>query len=235
MKKFLGFTLAEVLITLCIIGVVAALTIPNLITKFREKAIVSALRKFNSDLNQAILLYKSETDDAFANVTNADNNSFDDIAKHMKIANKCTRAGSKPCKTAAWLPDYNVNYFGERIPDAIFATVAKNTNDDMCYQLLNGTNFCLDVDDGEFSMTVDVNGKNAPNRIGQDIFYFVVGGNRGKDLEAGYGHYDPPANDGICIISKACNPDNIYPDKDNGAFPTAYVLKHHKLPPKFSK
>lgn len=35
MKK--GFTLAEVLITLGIIGVVAALTLPSLITNYRKK------------------------------------------------------------------------------------------------------------------------------------------------------------------------------------------------------
>ena len=34
MKKSLGFTLAEVLITLAIIGVVAAMTIPSVIVNF---------------------------------------------------------------------------------------------------------------------------------------------------------------------------------------------------------
>jgi len=35
--KFIGFTLAEVLITLGIIGVVVALTIPNVIQNFQEQ------------------------------------------------------------------------------------------------------------------------------------------------------------------------------------------------------
>ena len=41
MKK--GFTLAEVLITLGIIGVVAALTLPSLITNYRKKQTVAQL------------------------------------------------------------------------------------------------------------------------------------------------------------------------------------------------
>lgn len=40
-----GFTLAEVLITLGIIGVVAALTIPNLVANHRAKELEIALKK----------------------------------------------------------------------------------------------------------------------------------------------------------------------------------------------
>ena len=51
--KNVAFTLAEVLITLGIIGVVAALTIPNLIAKYQQKEGVVALKKEISVLNQA--------------------------------------------------------------------------------------------------------------------------------------------------------------------------------------
>lgn len=43
--KLLAFTLAEVLITLGIIGVVAALTIPSLIAEYKEKQIVTRVKK----------------------------------------------------------------------------------------------------------------------------------------------------------------------------------------------
>lgn len=58
--KFVAFTLAEVLITLGIIGVVAALTIPSLISRYRGKVAVSRLQKFYSTMQQA--LTKSELD-----------------------------------------------------------------------------------------------------------------------------------------------------------------------------
>ena len=41
-----AFTLAEVLITLAIIGVVAAMTIPTLISSYREKVVETKLVKF---------------------------------------------------------------------------------------------------------------------------------------------------------------------------------------------
>ena len=54
MKK--AFTLAEVLITLGIIGVVAAMTMPSLVGKYRQKTVEARLEKFYSAANQAIKL-----------------------------------------------------------------------------------------------------------------------------------------------------------------------------------
>jgi len=49
-----GFTLAEVLITLGIIGVVAAMTIPTLMQKYYEKQTVAKLKETYSILSQAL-------------------------------------------------------------------------------------------------------------------------------------------------------------------------------------
>ena len=51
-----GFTLAEVLITLGIIGIVAALTMPTLIQNHRKQVIETRLKKFYSTVNQAVKL-----------------------------------------------------------------------------------------------------------------------------------------------------------------------------------
>ena len=58
MKK--GFTLAEVLITLGIIGVVAAMTLPTLVQKYQDKADHSHLQKVYSQLLQATLRVEEE-------------------------------------------------------------------------------------------------------------------------------------------------------------------------------
>ena len=56
MTKRFGFTLAEVLITLGIIGVVAAMTIPTLISNTNGAQFKTAYKKALSTLNQAVLM-----------------------------------------------------------------------------------------------------------------------------------------------------------------------------------
>lgn len=60
MKKYTGFTLAEVLITLGIIGVVAAMTLPSIIQKQQEKVNIVRLKKAYSVLSQAYLFAVAE-------------------------------------------------------------------------------------------------------------------------------------------------------------------------------
>lgn len=55
-----GFTLAEVLITLGIIGIVAAMTLPALISNFRGKAAAAKIKKFYSIMQQAVVLSEQD-------------------------------------------------------------------------------------------------------------------------------------------------------------------------------
>ena len=59
----IAFTLAEVLITLGIIGVVAALTLPALLANQRKIEYASRLKKFNSTMSQAILMAQKDYGD----------------------------------------------------------------------------------------------------------------------------------------------------------------------------
>lgn len=59
MKKY-GFTLAEVLITLGIIGVVAALTLPTLIQNYRKHVVITSLKKSYSVFSQALRMAEVE-------------------------------------------------------------------------------------------------------------------------------------------------------------------------------
>ena len=63
-KKSKGFTLAEVLITLGIIGVVAAITMPTLINNYKEKATVNKVKKFYSMMSQAYLMSVKDNEHA---------------------------------------------------------------------------------------------------------------------------------------------------------------------------
>ena len=67
-KRF-GFTLAEVLITLGIIGVVAAMTIPTLISNTNSAKFKSQYKKTLSTMNQAALMATAQYDLDYASIT----------------------------------------------------------------------------------------------------------------------------------------------------------------------
>lgn len=62
-QRLRAFTLAEVLITLGIIGVVAAITIPTLMAGSRKSTVETRLKGFYSNINQAIKLSEIENGD----------------------------------------------------------------------------------------------------------------------------------------------------------------------------
>ena len=62
-KKKIAFTLAEVLITLAIIGVVAAMTIPTLMVNYQKKATASKVKKAYAELAQGLKLAQAEYGD----------------------------------------------------------------------------------------------------------------------------------------------------------------------------
>ena len=64
-KLFKGFTLAEVLITLGIIGVVAAMTIPTLMANLRAEKLKSQFEKTYADLNVASRAFYADNDISF--------------------------------------------------------------------------------------------------------------------------------------------------------------------------
>ena len=92
-----AFTLAEVLITLGIIGVVAAMTMPALIQNYKRQVVETRLEKFYSSINQAIKmaeLSNGERDQWFEDTNDFEKNKqwFDKyIAPNMNIVKQETR------------------------------------------------------------------------------------------------------------------------------------------------
>ena len=250
-----AFTLAEVLITLGIIGVVAAMTMPSLIQHHREKAMVTSLEKFVSTISQAVDLYKADNEcvDSISTcvsyISKGDENceNFAPIAAKMNVIASVKNANKS---TADWLPDKAYNYYGEE-QEGTYGGVSKRNIGTCAYLLNDGTTFAVDVNPTNFDIMVDVNGKKLPNRVGQDIFPLLIGadanfvnagvtsGNSNKNKDVIFyplgSNYN--AFRGLCLFSSisrgGCNPLNTDPTKDNGASPTAYVLMTKKLPPKY--
>ena len=92
-----GFTLAEVLITLTIIGVIAALTIPTLMKKYEEQQILTGVKAAYSILQNAVKMSIAENgpmsewglNDAWENYNGHKNLSERFIVPYLKIASVC--------------------------------------------------------------------------------------------------------------------------------------------------
>ena len=110
-----AFTLAEVLITLGIIGVVAAVTIPTLIQNYRKHVVETRLEKFYSMINQAIQM--SET-------VNGDKKYWDTLGDGYETNENGDPDYTKP-QALAWFEKYLKPY--------IKYTKYEITNDDDLY------------------------------------------------------------------------------------------------------
>lgn len=161
-----GFTLAEVLITLGIIGVVAALTLPSLITQHRRTEYSARLKKFYSTMEQAIRMSEMEngeiTDWGRSGDSQTDDEGDYDFEENGKI-------------TKEFFIDYLSPYFkytsitdGKNIIDEDGEKGGEDTTvhfaDGSSISLFNGG--CIDI-------IFDTNDSSHPNKSGRDQFRYL--------------------------------------------------------------
>ena len=91
-----GFTLAEVLITLAIIGVVAAMTIPTLLSNVTEKGWDTSASVFQRKLGEALQAMNTQQELTGLGSTE---NFVNVLKKHLKIINVCDNNNLQACFT----------------------------------------------------------------------------------------------------------------------------------------
>ncbi|MBQ7450083.1 type II secretion system protein [bacterium] len=102
MKK--AFTLAETLITLSILGIVAAITIPALINKYTESAnrtkVKKAMTTYEKVINSMLIENDLRTEESFKAwaKTDATTNNYKEQVGYFKVAEMSTLAGSTTCR-----------------------------------------------------------------------------------------------------------------------------------------
>ena len=89
-----GFTLAEVLVTLGIIGIVAVMTLPGLIAKYRDKVYIVQVKKSYAAIQSAFNAAAFEMSGDSKNIASIfDTGTIEDAAKlifkHMKVLKTC--------------------------------------------------------------------------------------------------------------------------------------------------
>ena len=157
MKRKFAFTLAEVLITLGIIGVVAAMTMPVLIANHQKKETVAKLKKAYSILQQATIFAKQE----YGEVNEWDySDPYEFGQKYFKPYLKVIVDSQK--EIYSWNDLTGKSHSYSTWPTLILA---------------DGTFiFIYLADPGypvNFHIGVDINGKQKPNKLGRDLFLFT--------------------------------------------------------------
>lgn len=163
-----GFTLAEVLITLGIIGVVAAITIPNLITEHQKRTTVTKLQKAISVINQAYRLSYEENGDVTAEeakVLGAEPYFKKYWEPYIKVLTLCKTP--EMCGYKSQLPFYNITGTSNGSYFIHPGRVNFLTMDGFLYVVAVSGG----VDNNSMSSVwVDINGGTGPNKFGRDIF-----------------------------------------------------------------
>ena len=179
-----GFTLAEILITLVIIGVIAAATIPTLINNTKKQEYVAGLKKANSVLSQA--LYKMTENNAYPvgdfSYLN-ENNFIDEFAKVVSTVKKCNTFAACFDKNNSGTAN-RYKYLSNVTPyTSISDGKSVITSDGQMYSFSEGGGvYGLSPEDENNSIgriVVDINGADNPNRYGYDLFFFYIIENKG--------------------------------------------------------
>lgn len=193
MKRIKAFTLAEVLITLAIIGVIAAISVPSLIQKTNQAELITAFKKEYAVLNQAAdgILF-DEAGGSFLNfgssVPATDYEDFlaNNFAKHIKVIKTCYENSSTNC----WHGVYsdNLKWYDGTTGTAsthineIFSHTSMIVNDGALISFGGGSHLpaCTGTLPNVTSLkycdfiSVDVNGFKNPNQYGKDIFMLIL-------------------------------------------------------------
>lgn len=185
-SRLKAFTLAEVLITLGIIGIVAEMTIPTLMNNVNEQVYVNSLKKAYTVYTQAFKTMSADnncTNDlactgVFANTT-TDATLGAEVKKYVKVLKDCAVADTSCFASSIWQKyDGSVMEAFNTSTTALYKFI---TADGMSVLVQNTSNNCTsDSGSGKLDSSVcgliviDVNGLKKPNKAGRDVFSFYI-------------------------------------------------------------
>lgn len=167
-----AFTLAEVLITLGIIGVVASLTIPTLVKNYQKQQTVEKLKKVYTTLSQAVR--QSE-------IENGPN-------KYWDWGTPGDAASIKQGFNTLWAPYLKINHYCATFSDCGYNSNSPWEGSSMgiidsanrtSLILSDGTYMMVRTKDGAKGIYIDINAGKKPNKMNIDFFTFVLDENKG--------------------------------------------------------
>lgn len=177
MKKNFGFTLAEVLITLAVIGVIASVTLPTLLTNIQINELQTQFKRAYSDLNAFAGYFQAHNDMSASLYSSVYGAGFhDEYAKYMAKTTKMTN-------TSVWgiansngqiASPYNYRSLTNAFGGAAVGGICDNS-----VYMMDGLGRIIFFDDPPARgyngprICVDINGVKKPNTWGIDVFSFL--------------------------------------------------------------
>lgn len=147
MKK-LGFTLAEVLISLAIVGVIAAMTIPTLSSNTQQQSNDAKEKVAVSDLENAftmMMVQENATELAETKIWASNATVTDELEKYIKITSSTTFSDSDSCAEGS-----------------------------TCFKTKKGTDVQFTKNTSGATIVIDVNGSKKPNVSNKDQFTYTL-------------------------------------------------------------
>ena len=249
MKKYIkGFTLAEVLITLSILGVVAAIMIPSTVRRITDRQTVNAVKRaysmIDNAIQQAIIINgpmqawdwpdKSSIEQQEKSSPNNNNFFMQILSEYIPVSKFC--GSSRGC----------FNDDGRHASDGwgLHSTLKNNRGGYIDFAtsgkaiLKNGMLVSLNVFNrtdmgGIFGIIlVDVNGKREPDRYGYDVFLFpfnkygIMGNNTPRDTKISdfYQYF---------FMKDYCSKYNNVTDARDGQSCYFWIIKHNNMDYKY--
>lgn len=203
----LAFTLAEILITLGVIGIVAAVTMPTLIQNHKKKVIVNQLKATYSILSQAITSSISENGEIAGWDLNLNNIDFANkyVLPYLKVIETRNKNGSAwSIATLSTQYNYHSNY------------LFWNNGITNCpiYLLANGSAINVARNNGSKSDVVlinaDINSNKKPNVLGIDGFAFELSAKQNQLIPYNFGYSKDLLLGRSGNLSSACIRDNSW-------------------------
>lgn len=211
-----AFSLAEVLITIGVIGIVAAMTIPNLVSNYQKEQTVNQLKSVYATLNNALeqakvengtdvnSWYISNTSDGDASAYFAQNY----LLPFLKTTKICGNSTVTECV-------HKIGFISNLTDTTKKYHTISGVSSLYSFTLINGPIIGISI----FSISgtsvsncrvlvyFDINGKKAPNLMGKDAFLVELGGNGGAGDKNKFIPYGSTfeRNDLLSSFDVACN------------------------------
>lgn len=177
--KVYAFTLAEILITLGVVGVIAALTIPAIINNYLENELKNQFKKTYATYSNAFLSIKKDlgyVPECYLNFSgiahNSECNLFNEaLRQNLNIVKSCPYNGYSQGCISTFTGAYDLGISG--LNSYYSTTFLRNSVPSI--RLADGT-WLISVSawNSNGNYVVDVNGNKGPNRWGYDIFQFNI-------------------------------------------------------------